>query len=163
MAIGLSSCTLKVSNVVVVGEEQFNSVWAADWATANAAAKPLVPSAGMPGVCNPGGGTNACVRTGRNMIATLAKLNKDLAAVYTPSQFAAASMTIQRASQIQTKGTTDFINAIEAHDNTLFNKAKTELTQAATLFVQGYAQFPPGIRPSPQPFGCGIPGCHAPA
>lgn len=163
MVVALASCSVKVSDVTVVGEEQFNAVWAADWATVNTAAKPLVPSAGMPGVCNPGGGANACVRTGQNMVATLSKLNTDLAAVHTPPQFAAASATIQRASQIQIKGITDLSNAITAQDNTLFNKAKTELTQGATLFVQGYSQFPPGLNPSPQPFDCGVPGCHTQA
>jgi hypothetical protein len=58
---------------------------------------------------------------------------------------------------------TDFSNAIAAQDNARFNKAKTELTQGATLFVQGYALFPSGLHPSPQPFGCGVPGCHTPA
>jgi hypothetical protein len=163
VVVGLASCSVKVSDVTVVGEEQFNAVWAADWAAVNAAAKPLVPSAGLPGVCNPGGGANACARTSRNMVAALSKLKTDLAAVHTPPQFAAASMTIQRASQIQNKGMTDLSNAIAAQDNTLFNKAKTELTQGATLFVQGYALFPSGLHPSPQPFGCGVPGCHTSA
>lgn len=154
-AAGVTSCSVSVGSV---HDDQFRAVWSPGWVAVNAAAKPLVASAGNPGACDIGGSVQACVRTDQNMVTALKKLRTNLAAVETPQEYAVASKTIQHAIQLEINGLTHRNGAIKAKNNRLFSKAITELQQAGKLFDQGYAQFPQTTRPTPQPFNGGISG-----
>lgn len=153
LALGIiapvTSCSVSVSSV---NDSRFRAVWSPGWATVSAATEPLKATSTGPGACNIGGGKSACVRASENTITALSKLKTDLAAVETPSKYRVASATIQHAIRVNIKALTDRINAIKTSDNNLWTTANNEIKQAEQLFNQGYAQFPPETRPTPQPF-----------
>jgi hypothetical protein len=151
---GLTSCALSFS-AGSVNDSKFRAVWSPGWTAVNAAAKPLRASAGDPGACNNGGSPKGCVSAGQNMVAALSKLETQLALVETPSEYGAASITIQQGIHDSIKGLTDRNSAIKSHDTRLFTTAITELQGAANLLAKGYAQFPLTTRPTPVPLAGG--------